>query len=349
MPMTTLVRVGWCCSTALAVFVTWLALKQSASAGIGFLYVVPIALTTWWLGRRAGAVAVVACLGLYLLGVSLRDVPDVGLATLVRAGVFVGVWLLVGALRQQGAQLHESVDELRALRAALTPPALPETPGVDAGAVFVPSEHGVSGDFYLLTNAPDGSAVAVVGDVVGHGAGSAQLATFVRASLASFAAHTSDPAQILMLANRALGEYDQPDAGFVTAVCITIRPSDRRLSWAVAGHPRPLRLPGLEEIPAISNGLPLGVQPELELDTGHATLTPDEGVLVYTDGVTEARRGDVPLGEHGLRRLLEPLVGLPARELVAQAHRAVLDFSGHRLRDDLCILALRIEEPAPAH
>lgn len=349
MQMSTLVRVGWCCCTALAVFVTWLALEQSTRAGLAFLYVVPIALATWWLGRRAGAVAVALCLGLFLLGAVVRDVPDLALATVIRCAVFVGAWLLVGALRQQGSRLHDSADELRALRAALTPTALPETPGVDAGAVFVPSEHGVSGDFYLLTNAPDGSAVAVVGDVVGHGVAAAQLATFARASLASFAAHTSDPAQILMLANRALGDYREPDAGFVTAVCVSIRPSDGRLSWAVAGHPLPLYLPGLEAIPASSNGLPLGVEADLELETGHADLTVDEGVLVYTDGVTEARRGDIPLGDHGLRQLLEPLVGLPARELVAQAHRAVAEFAEHRLRDDLCILALRIEGPLHSH
>jgi serine phosphatase RsbU (regulator of sigma subunit) len=206
----------------------------------------------------------------------------------------------------------------------------------------------VSGDFYLLTNGPDGTALAVVGDVVGHGPASAQLATFVRASLASFAANTSDPAEILAMANRALLDRPEPPSDFVTAVCVSFRPAAGEIVWAVAGHPPPLRLPALDELPTGRAGLPLGLERDLRLTNASMPLCPDEGVLIYTDGVTDARRQDALLGPGGLRRLLAPLASLPASELVSGAQRAVLDYANQELRDDLCILALRQRRTAAA-
>jgi hypothetical protein len=81
--------------------------------------------------------------------------------------------------------LEHSAEELEAIRAALAPSSLPELAGVDVAAAFVPSEYGVSGAFYLVTNGPDGSTIAVVGDVVGHGPKASRLATFVGAQLAA--------------------------------------------------------------------------------------------------------------------------------------------------------------------
>ena len=326
---------------ALAVALVFHAVGNAAEAGVGFFYAVPVGLATWWFGPRAGAAAAVLCTGLFALNATIGDVDDAGVAVMIRAIAYTATWLLISAMRRQQRALRDSVGELEAIRSALTPPDLPELPGVDAAAAFVPSEHGVSGDFYLLTNGPDGSTVAVVGDVVGHGIGSARLATFVRASLASFAANSSDPAQVLMLANRALVDRAEPASEFVTAVCVSFDPRSSTLSWAVAGHPVPLRLPNLDELPMGPVGLPLGIDPDLELPTSHAGLAADEGVLIYTDGVTEARRGGLQLGPSGLRRLLQPLVSLPANELVSRAQRAIVDFTDAGLRDDLCMLVLR--------
>ncbi|HWA53593.1 MAG TPA: hypothetical protein VG816_05410, partial [Solirubrobacterales bacterium] len=154
------------------------------NVGVGFFYAVPAGLATWWFGRRAGAIALLACGVLYCTGALVHPVPHFGLALALRLLAFAGVVAVVAALRERQQALERSAEELEAIRAALTPTALPRLPGIDAAAAFVSSEHGVSGDFYLLTNGPDRSAVAIVGDVVGHGPGAARLATFVRARLA---------------------------------------------------------------------------------------------------------------------------------------------------------------------
>lgn len=338
--MSASVRIAWCCAAATAVFVAWVAL--GSLAGVAFFYVVPIGMATWWFGWRSGLAAAVACTGLYLIGSSIHPVSDFGLALAIRVIAFLGTVAVVDALRARIARLEHSEEELEAIRAALAPPLLPELPGVDAAAAFVPSELGVSGDFYLLTNGPDGSTVAVVGDVVGHGPKAARLATFIRARLASVAGSTSDPAEILELANAALLERPGDQEELVSAVCLRYRAEGSSLTWAIAGHPLPLRLPDLKPLAGEGPTLLLGVKDDFSLRNAEVALTPDDGVLVYTDGATDLRqRRGQTLGLDGLRQLLAPHRKLPARPLVTEIESALVAWAGRSIRDDLCILVLR--------
>jgi serine phosphatase RsbU (regulator of sigma subunit) len=341
LPITRNARLFWPCASALAVFVIWLALGSSAQVGLGFLYAVPVGLASWWFGWKGGVAAVLGCTALYVIGAALHPVSHFGVALAVRLVAFAGVAAVVSLLRERVIVLEHSSEELEAIRAALTPPSLPELADVDAAAAFVPSELGVSGDFYLLTNGPDGSTVAVVGDVVGHGPKAARLATFIRARLAAFAANTGDPAEILELANAAL--VDRPGKGdeLVSAVCLRLDAEDSTVSWAIAGHPPPLHLPTLQALRADDVALPLGVNASLSPGTGRTPLGNSDGVLAYTDGATDVRRDGAILGVEGLLRLLTPHADLPARALVREAQRAILEWTDGPVADDLCILALR--------
>jgi serine phosphatase RsbU (regulator of sigma subunit) len=335
------VRIAAVCAAALLVFAIWLALDASAHAGVGFFYAIPVGLATWWFGTRAGVATALACCGLYVLGAQIDTVHSFGLALAVRALAFALVVAVISVLRERLIVLEHSAEELEAIRAALTPSTLPELPGVDVGAAFVASEYGVSGDFYLLTNGPDDSTIAVVGDVVGHGPKAARLATFIRARFAAFAANTGDPAEILTLANAALVERPGRDEELVSAVCLRFQAADSTLSYAVAGHPPPIHLPSLEEFQPEGATLLLGVSAGLPLETADVTLDRGHGVLVYTDGATDVKQGETRLGSDGLSRLLGPLVRLPARVLAQEAHNAVLGWADAPLADDLCILVLR--------
>ncbi len=334
-------RLAFVCATALLVFGAWLAAPESSSIGIGFFYAVPVGAAAWWWGARGAAVAVAGYAVLYLAGAQIQPVENLGPALAVRLTAFSGVALAAVAVGRRLAELEHSAEELEAIRAALAPSQLPELPAVDAAATFVPSELGVSGDFYLLTNGPDGSTVAIVGDVTGHGAEAARLATFVRARLAALAATTSDPAELLTLANAALVERPRRQRKLVSAVCLRYRPQDSQLSWAVAGHPSPLRLPGLAELPLPTETFLLGATADLTLENDERSLADGEGVLAYTDGATDVRRAGATLGLSGLTRLLEPSAGLPAKEMMDRAEEAILAWAEAPIRDDLCILVLK--------
>ena len=333
-------RIAWIVLAILAVFVAWLSVA-SASSGIAFFYSVPIGLAAWWFGLRAALVTALVSIAFYVLGGVIHPIPNLGLALAIRVLFLAGVAAAVAWIAERVAALEHSAEELEAIRAALTPADLPELPGVDAGAAFVPSELGVSGDFYLLTNGSDGSAVAIVGDVVGHGPAAARLATFIRARLATFAANTSDPAELLTLTNAALAERPGRDRELVSAICVRLRPGDDKVCWARAGHPPPLRLPQLDELPADGATFLLGTEQRLELENTESSLAGSEGLVVYTDGATDVRSGKQMLGLEGLSGVLAPLTGLAARVMVNEVERAILDWADRPIRDDLCLVVLK--------
>jgi serine phosphatase RsbU (regulator of sigma subunit) len=335
------VRIASIATAVLVVFVAWLAVG-TATSGLAFFFSLPVGLAAWWFGPRTALLVAFVSLTLFVIGHLIDPVPHVGFALLVRAVFLLGVVAVVSWVAERLRKLEHSAEELEAIRAALTPAELPELAGVDAGAAFVPSELGVSGDFYLLTNGPDGSAIAIVGDVVGHGPEAARLATFIRARLAAYAANTSDPAELLTMANAALAERPGQNE-LVSAVCVRMRPKERTVCWARAGHPPPLRLPQLDELPPDGSTFLLGAEESLELENTESSVEGCEGLLVYTDGATDVRRGREMLGLDGLEGLLAPLSGLAARTMVGEVERAILAWADRPIRDDLCLVVLKPE------
>lgn len=335
-------RIAAVAAAVAAVFVAWMVVG-TATSGLAFFFSVPIGLTAWWFGTRAGLLVTLVCLVLYVVGDVINPVPDFLLAITLRGLFFLGVVALFSWLGHRLQVLEHSAEELEAIRAALTPSDLPDMAGVDAGAAFVPSELGVSGDFYLLTNGPDGSAIAIVGDVVGHGPKAARLATFIRARFAAFAANTSDPAELLTLTNAALVDRPGRQHELVSAVCVRLRPGEETVCWARAGHPPPLRLPDLDEVPGDGTTFLLGAEEKLELENTESSIAGSEGLVVYTDGATDVRRGREMLGLEGLRGMLAPLSGLAARVMVEEVERAILAWADRPIRDDLCLVVLKPE------
>jgi serine phosphatase RsbU (regulator of sigma subunit) len=332
-------------SIAVAVLVVFAILTAtgSSTAGIAFFYSLPVGMAAWWFGPRAGLLVAMICLGFFTLGDLINPFPEFALALVIRAVFLLSVAAVVSWARERLRVLEHSAEELEAIRTALTPPDLPEVPDLDAAAAFVPSELGVSGDFYLLTNGPDGSTVAIVGDVVGHGPAAARLATFIRARFAALAASTSDPAELLTLANAALAERPGGGQELISAVCVRLRHGETSVCWARAGHPAPLRLPELVELSAEGSTFLLGADEELELENTESSIAGSEGLVVYTDGATDVRQGRQMLGLEGLQGILSPLSGLAARVMVNEVERAILAWADRPIRDDLCLMVLKPE------
>jgi serine phosphatase RsbU (regulator of sigma subunit) len=104
-----------------------------------------------------------------------------------------------------------------------------------------------------------------------------------------------------------------------------------------------LLLPGLEELPIEGSTFLLGAEERLHLENSESSLDGSEGLVVYTDGATDVRRGRQMLGLEGLRAVLAPLSGLAARALVTELERAILAWADRPIRDDLCVLVLKPE------
>ncbi len=334
-------RFAWVAAATLIVFALWLIMAGASNSGIGFFYAIPVAMAAWWFNWRIAAATVAGCLFLYVVGVLIEPVPNPGLTIALRLVAWSAIAFCVSLVRERQLVLEHSVEELEDIRAALTPAALPELPGVEAAAAFVPSEKGVSGDFYLLTNGSDGSAVAIVGDVVGHGPEAARLATFVRARFAALAAGTSDPAELLMLTNRALVDRHDTGSDLVSAVCLRYDGETSQLTWALAGHPPLVHLPHMRQLQGSGETFLLGAQPDLILVNSMATIGDRDGVIAYTDGATDVIRSGRRLGFEGLTGLLAPLIREPAQVIARRIQEELLEWTDEAVVDDLCVLVLR--------
>ena len=259
-----------------------------------FLLVLPVVLAALWFGTRGAVLmAFAAALAFYLARSWTRrsrwrrrrcwwrrSCAGSGLAIV---GVFVAV------LFERQVAITRELEELEATRDALRPSAIAPRPSLDLAAHYVPVQDGVGGDFYLAVEGPRGSTVLVIGDVVGKGVMAAQRAVFVRTSLVTFAPFEDDPARLLQLANAALIDRAGTSVDYVTAACVVHSPADGTLAWALAGHQRRSRSARASSSTPAGAGQPLGLDHDLEVAGASMSLGEEDGVLLYTDGILDAR------------------------------------------------------------
>jgi hypothetical protein len=126
----------------------------------------------------------------------------------------------------------------------------------------------VSGDFYLVAEGPQDSTLLVIGDVVGHGLQAGRRAAFVRTTFAATAPFSDDPRRLLSWAITALVERAGTSSDFVTAACVTFDPNKRVLRWAYAGHPPAVWMQDGQELAALRQGRPLGLEEDPDYTEG---------------------------------------------------------------------------------
>ena len=232
----------------------------------------------------------------------------------------------------------------RTLQQSLIPPAVPTVPYVDLGAMYHPAGSGdlVGGDFYDVFETQGGEWVVALGDVCGKGAPAAAVTVLARYTIRGSAVRTPAPAAVLATLNEVL-LHDEAER-FCTAVCGRVVAGDGwvRLTFACGGHPLPyLTAPGRPTVTVGRPGTVLGVRPVPALHDSVVDLGPGHAVVLFTDGVTEARRGRELFGEDRLAELLTRLAPLDARGIASGVVDAVLRYQDGVARDDIAVLVIR--------
>jgi GAF domain-containing protein len=225
-------------------------------------------------------------------------------------------------------------------RALLTD--LPDTPGLKLAARYLPATYGlnIGGDWYDAFRQPDGSVIAVIGDVTGHGLHAAVMMSQLRTALRAYAVDGGSPGRLLTRLHNFL-HHLQPDL-YATAVIARFRPGDPTLTWAAAGHPPPVlrTADGRVRILDAKPGAMLGIPLKQEIADHTVRLSPGATLALYTDGLVERRaRGIDP----GIERLAQALGGFGSAELeadLAGAADGILHplLSDSERDDDVCLL-----------
>jgi serine phosphatase RsbU (regulator of sigma subunit) len=199
---------------------------------------------------------------------------------------------------------------------------MPQLPGVRLAARYIPGEGAVrvGGDWYDAIQLPDGRLGLVIGDVAGHGLGSAALMSQLRNALRAYALEHSTTVEVVDRLDALL--YHLEPRALATMVYLIYDHGSRRLSLTAAGHPYPLLATSDGHHRYLRGGrtLPLGADDRDERQTQELTVAPGSTLVLYTDGLIERRRRPLDDGFASLAAVIEPELGDPDRtcELIVQ-------------------------------
>ncbi len=231
-----------------------------------------------------------------------------------------------------------------ALQRDLLPHALPVWPGFDLATLYRPA-HGaadVGGDFFDLFEARE-DCMLVIGDVSGKGVEAAATTALVRHAV-RVAARAADQGNRMWTVNQAILE-DAPGEQFCTMAWAALRRSDGLVSGEVAcaGHPPPVVVRAGGEVQVLgATGTLLGFFADIRSQIDEVRLVPGDALVLYTDGVTEARLPDGSLfGVDGLRAAVAPVAGATA-DVLLEAIEQALERERAQARDDVAIVVARV-------
>jgi serine phosphatase RsbU (regulator of sigma subunit) len=246
------------------------------------------------------------------------------------------------ALALENARLHQQLRRFaESMRQSLLPQEEPEVAGLEVGHRYESAAQvEVGGDVFDFLDLPDGRLAVVLGDVTGHGVDAAAEMAMAKFVFRSLARQHPEPAAFLSHANDVV-EAEIALGGFITLVYVTVDAAGA-FACASAGHPRPRLVHPDGRVDELRcGGLALGIAPDQRYDEERVMIERGASVVLYTDGVVEARRDGL---YYGLERLDAVLALHAAGHAQATADAVLADcrsFAGSELSDDCAVVVIR--------
>lgn len=246
------------------------------------------------------------------------------------------------------AELDRERKEVGEIQRSLLPKSLPEIPGFEMSPYYRPSEH-ASGDYYDVVPLIDDQWGFVMADVAGHGTPAAVIMTVMRTLIHAELPSNREKsaAEFLEHVNKVMSETYLRDGRFVTVWAAVLDPASRRLTYASAGHNPPRLLRGNTVLALdVAAGLPLGIDPAATYEGESITLEPEDLLVIYTDGITEARRPGVDglelFGTERFDRVLSESARERTCDCTERVSKAIAEFTNDAApSDDQTMLILR--------
>ncbi|GAA2324412.1 PP2C family protein-serine/threonine phosphatase [Streptomyces cuspidosporus] len=262
------------------------------------------------------------------------------------------------ARKQAEADRARLEDALAVLQQTLLPDTLPKVPGVEMAAYYHTAHPDrLGGDFYDVFPIDGKRFGFFLGDVCGKGPQAAAVTSLTRYTLRAAALHDPDPVSALTTLNKVLHERYAAggDPRYCTAVFGTLEPEpdtgEVAVHLASGGHPPVItvRADGTADFLPTPGGLLVGILASARFTAATTVLTPGDMLLLYTDGITEARTGEDRTSLYGDEALLAfaaDHAGQPPPAVI-QALTGLLHSFGDGLDDDTALLALGVPAPNP--
>ena len=244
-------------------------------------------------------------------------------------------------------EISRELEAARYIQERLLPESLPQIKGYDLAAMIVPNSQ-VGGDYYDFITMEEGRLGVVIADVSGKGIGGAMLMANTQALVNAHAQRKVRTKNAIASINSALYASTEPEK-FVTMFYGVLNTNTGFLTYTNAGHNHPFIYRATSDKPKAldAGGMVLGAVGDTEYSEGRAKLAGGDILILYSDGVTEARNEDDELfGEERLHEIVYDYMeknsgSISAQKLLSQIYDAVREFaSGMLLTDDLTIVVL---------
>lgn len=236
------------------------------------------------------------------------------------------------------------LETARGIQSAILPDLPPQIYGVELAHAYLPANE-VGGDFYDVLALEDGRLAVAVGDVAGHGVSSGLVMSMAKSALAVQVSFDPEVRAVFTTLNRMV--FQSARRRLLTTLCYALLDADRReLRYASAGHLFPFRVGRDGQVRALeTSSYPLGVREGYETRERLEQLEPGDAVVLFSDGVVEAR---TPATEelYGFVRLEESLRRHAGRDAPGLRDGILEDVGrftgGGPQEDDLTVLVLRL-------
>ncbi len=219
------------------------------------------------------------------------------------------------------------------------PRVLPDLPGWEVTAYYQPARE-VGGDFYDLFELPDGHVAVLIGDVTDKGVPAAMVMAAARSLLRASGQRVVSPGEVLERVNDLLCP-DIPEKMFVTCLYLVLDPSTGHVRYANAGHNLPYARTADGSMELRAKGMPLGLLPGMTYEEHEAMMSPGDGLLLYSDGITEAHGAEREM--FGTPRLIEHVADPASGDLIDGLLTQLRRFTGAdwEQEDDITLVTLR--------
>jgi len=240
------------------------------------------------------------------------------------------------------AQIEQQEEELRRAREiqqALVPKQIPQLPGFEVAGAWRPARI-VSGDYFDVFPLGDHKLCICIADVVGKGVSAALLMAHAQAAVRALSSQANTPASLCGRVNRLLCE-NIAMGKFVTFFYGILDSQTRSFAYCNAGHPNPILISRGQSSALDKAGAVLGVFPDWAYEDGAIRLEPEDRLLLFTDGITEAEGADAQeFGEEKIAAFAKSNRRKSATELTNGLLENVSTFCGGRFHDDATLVVV---------
>jgi sigma-B regulation protein RsbU (phosphoserine phosphatase) len=224
--------------------------------------------------------------------------------------------------------------------ARLAPSDLPELPGFEIGQAYQAGSGAMAGDFYDVFEVDENRVAAVIGDVTGHGIEPSITALQAKYLLRAFLLQFRDPGQAVEQLNTQMSVLERGEE-FISLCVLVFDTEAETLRYASAGHPAAFVWHSREVRPLGATGPLLMLDPTAPYHSRELAWELDDVAVMYTDGLAEARNGEILFGEDGIAGMIRRDPTAPPDVLTKVLVEAARDFAGGPIADDVAVLVLR--------